>query len=119
MLTGNGGHGLPVIGGHGGYWEKVPGKNGGRVMRIWDWEMACLGKAGVDVEWAEVVADGGAAANSWMVRSCGVPNTYKEGILLPLYVVFAHPATSLRFLNMYLCCLTREGGQPLIVSRRP
>ena len=40
--------------------------------------MACLGKAGVDVGWAEVVADGGVAANSWMVRSCGVPNTYKD-----------------------------------------
>jgi hypothetical protein len=57
--------------------------------------MACLGKAGVDVGWAEVVADRGAATNSWMVRSCGVPNTYMEGILLPLYVVFAHFATSL------------------------
>ena len=72
-------------------------------MRIWDWEKACLGKAGVDLGYAEVVAYGGAAANRWLVRFCGVPNTY---------VVFAHLATSLWFLSMYLCCLTREGGQP-------
>ena len=57
--------------------------------------MACLGKAGVDLAWAEVVVDEGEAANSWMVRSCGVPNTYMEGILLPLYEVFAFLATSL------------------------
>ena len=54
--------------------ERYRRRNGGKVKRIWDWEMACLGKAGVDLGWAEVVADEGAAANSWMVRSCGVPN---------------------------------------------
>ena len=77
--------------GHNGYRRR----NGGKVKRIWDWEMACLGKAGVDLGWAEMVVDGGAAANSWMVRSCGIPNTYTEEILLPLYDVFAFLATSL------------------------
>jgi hypothetical protein len=58
--------------------ERYRRRNGGKVKRIWDWEMACLGKAGVDLGLAEVVVDGGAAANSWMVRSCGIPNTYME-----------------------------------------
>ena len=83
---------LPVKGRHDGYWEQVPRK--GWRKRHGGHGLPVIGRHG----WY------------WFVRYCGVPNTY---------VVFARLATSLWFLSMYLCCLTREGRQALIVSRRP